>query len=69
MLFFLAVALHWSEPDAVRRMATGISVFNKVSSFYGLGAGGQGLQASPSGHGDLEDAGLQPGGRVVLNLQ
>jgi hypothetical protein len=57
-LFLLTVALHWLEPDAVRRMAAGISVLNKVSFFCGIGFGGHGLQASPSGHGDLEDSSM-----------
>jgi hypothetical protein len=50
-------------------MAAGISIFNKASFFCKLGAGGHGLQASSSIHDDLEDAGLQLGGRLVLNLQ
>jgi hypothetical protein len=68
-LFLLTVALHWLEPDAVRRMAAGISVLNKASFFCGIGFGGHGLQASPSGHGDLEDSGMQLGGQLAPNLQ
>lgn len=69
VLSLLAVVLQRSEPDAVGRMAVGISVCNKAGFFCGSGAGDCGLQTAFSGLGDLEDAGLQLMCRLAQDLQ
>jgi hypothetical protein len=51
----------------VRRMVA-IPVLSKVRFFCRLDAGSHGLQASSSGHGDLEDDSLQFGCWPALNL-
>jgi hypothetical protein len=69
VLFFLAVVLWWSEPEAVGKEAAGFSLRNKAPFFCDSVAGDSGLGAGPSGHGDLEEAGHLIGRRLRMDWQ